>query len=573
MSNPFLLPITTDCSRCGRDVPGAALRREAAAPRLFAGRLRLIAMTVLILSTFAATGGCKKGEAAPPESPAGHAGHGEEKAGWAITAWGERYGIFAEMPAPAWGNGVEANVHVTVLAGFQPLCRGKVTVRLVGGAAPADSSAEKILRDGIFPVKLQFPRTRECQVLFRIEAEAGTEEIAAGTARFNDNGSPAAFVPARGDVAGTGGGQEMTFLLEQQWKVPFASDWAKEGNLPETLDAQGTIVPPADGSAMLTSPADAVVGAARWPYPGMRVKKNQTILTLTPRMAEVFPRVEQERWRSQRKADLVQLQAELDAARIRLDRLRELQKLGVQRRWEVDDQELRVKTLEARLEGIRSELSAGQDVAGRAFSPSERLSVAAPYDGVVASVSCTRGQFVLNGAPLVHVVRATPVWCELLVPAGMTDLVKNRANRLHVRLSGKEEDQVAVDAKSFRVVTVSPMTRENSGYVPCLIEIDCDVETLSLGSKVQVNVEFPGRRTGVLLPQTAIVDDNGVNVVYVQQSGEKFIRRAVNIVSQQGDAVLVDNLAPGERVVTVGGNSIRRNELMGSGGGSHGHVH
>ncbi len=63
---------------------------------------------------------------------------------------------------------------------------------------------------------------------------------------------------------------------------------------------------------------------------------------------------------------------------------------------------------------------------------------------------------------------------------------------------------------------------------------------------------------GVLLPDSAVVDDAGAPVTYVQLDGETFARRVVTVERRQGDRVLVDGVLVGERVVTVGGAAIRR---------------
>ncbi|HSF44212.1 MAG TPA: efflux RND transporter periplasmic adaptor subunit, partial [Thermoanaerobaculia bacterium] len=82
----------------------------------------------------------------------------------------------------------------------------------------------------------------------------------------------------------------------------------------------------------------------------------------------------------------------------------------------------------------------------------------------------------------------------------------------------------------------------------------------------------PGEKTGIVIPAAALVDDGGVEVVYVQLGGEGFERREVEIEARQGALVLVRGIVPGERVVTQGGNAIRRSELLGS-GAVEGHVH
>jgi hypothetical protein len=61
-------------------------------------------------------------------------------------------------------------------------------------------------------------------------------------------------------------------------------------------------------------------------------------------------------------------------------------------------------------------------------------------------------------------------------------------------------------------------------------------------------------------------------VVYLQLSGESFVRQEVHVQERQGELLLVEHLDPGQRLVTRGGDAIRRSSLMAS-GEAHGHVH
>ena len=74
------------------------------------------------------------------------------------------------------------------------------------------------------------------------------------------------------------------------------------------------------------------------------------------------------------------------------------------------------------------------------------------------------------------------------------------------------------------------------------------------------------------MPDSAVIDDAGVSVIYVQLDGETFARREVEVRYRQGELVLVDGVLPGERITTVGGGAIRRASLLAS-GSVEGHVH
>jgi membrane fusion protein, heavy metal efflux system len=75
------------------------------------------------------------------------------------------------------------------------------------------------------------------------------------------------------------------------------------------------------------------------------------------------------------------------------------------------------------------------------------------------------------------------------------------------------------------------------------------------------------------IPQTAIVDDAGRKVAYVQLEGEAFERRLVTLGMQSGGWVEVTSgLARGERVVTRGAYEIKLAAASGAVPG-HGHAH
>ena len=90
-------------------------------------------------------------------------------------------------------------------------------------------------------------------------------------------------------------------------------------------------------------------------------------------------------------------------------------------------------------------------------------------------------------------------------------------------------------------------------------------------------VKRPGGATGALDEAldgaiSALIDDGGVEVVYLQLSGEEFARQPVEVVARQGKRAIVEGLEAGQRLVTRGGEAIRRSSLLAT-GEVQGHVH
>jgi multidrug efflux pump subunit AcrA (membrane-fusion protein) len=76
----------------------------------------------------------------------------------------------------------------------------------------------------------------------------------------------------------------------------------------------------------------------------------------------------------------------------------------------------------------------------------------------------------------------------------------------------------------------------------------------------------------VAVPASALVDDAGRPVVFVQREGESFARRPVTIGARDGLYVAVEGVQPGDRIVVRGAPLVRLAALSTS-VPSHGHVH
>jgi hypothetical protein len=137
---------------------------------------------------------------------------------------------------------------------------------------------------------------------------------------------------------------------------------------------------------------------------------------------------------------------------------------------------------------------------------------------------------------------------------------------------GASADPVVVPEEDLRLVAVAPEVDSRSGTVEALIEISRSVDELKPGLTASAQILLPGSIEGIVLPDSAVIDDAGESVIYVQLDGESFSRREVGVRHRQGEYLLVEGVLPGERVVTLGGAAIRRASLMAS-GQAQGHVH
>lgn len=194
----------------------------------------------------------------------GH-GHGHGHGPWTVTAWGERHEIFAEADPLAVGEASTSHTHVTVLDGFAPLAAGKVSAILVDrSGARAEFTQDRPVREGIFSIEITPEIAGTYDLAFRVESAAGTEEIPAGRVQVGPTQESAGRLieaPAPPDTSrpAAAGGDPVSFLKEQQWRIPFATAWARPGALHPSVTGPARVRPAAGGEAVLTAPLDGVV--------------------------------------------------------------------------------------------------------------------------------------------------------------------------------------------------------------------------------------------------------------------------------------------------------------------------
>jgi multidrug efflux pump subunit AcrA (membrane-fusion protein) len=128
---------------------------------------------------------------------------------------------------------------------------------------------------------------------------------------------------------------------------------------------------------------------------------------------------------------------------------------------------------------------------------------------------------------------------------------------------------VGPDALTGRSHRIDPVTRTMS----LVVAVDNPDAKLAVGSFARVNVIIDEPQIALAVPWTAVVDDNGQSVVFVQVEGEAFERRIVRLGVRDRDQVgILAGVKAGEHVVTKGAWSVK---LAASGGSipAHGHSH
>jgi RND family efflux transporter MFP subunit len=474
-----------------------------------------------------------------------------------ITHFTEATELFVEFEPLRLGENSAFAAHVTRLSDFKPVTAGRLAVTLAGGgqaderfevAAPAAS--------GIFKPVVK-PRAAGARRL-AISLDGGD---------VHELGEVTVFPSAQAAVAKQGAENQdagaIKFLKEQQWQVDFATAPAGLRPLRATVEATGTVRANANGSAQLVAPVSGqlVASSARFPHVGMKVARGEALFHIVPKLAA--------------DVDMATLRLAVEKARLHLEHeQRERARLEELLREEAIA-ERRVLAARHEEEVARAELDAAQKrlapYAGGGQGNSGVV-VRAPVAGTVVELALAPGVFVNEGQPLAQLADPSRLWIEARVAEADAARVSD-VQGAWIRAPGLDQPLAIEVGKNARLVAFGHALDPATRTVPLIFEFQSAGAALRIGTALRVEIWNGKGGERLAVPASAIVDEGGQSVVFVQRGGESFERRVVATGVRDGNQVEIrSGLKAGERVVTRGAYLVRLAGASPKAAGE-GHVH
>lgn len=178
----------------------------------------------------------------------------------------------------------------------------------------------------------------------------------------------------------------------------------------------------------------------------------------------------------------------------------------------------------------------------------------APVSGTITQRSASVGQTVGPETPIVTIVDLSSLWIHASVPASMG-----------ARLAPGNAIQVAFDAgalHSAKINWVSPEVDLASGTVKIRAQLKNPKQSLKSGMFCRAFLEGQGGGRLLAIPQDALANIDGIEVVFVRLESDLYeVRRVAQEGVVDGRAMIADGLKSSDRVV-VGGTFVVKSEFL-----------
>jgi membrane fusion protein, heavy metal efflux system len=461
------------------------------------------------------------------------------------TIYTTRSELFVEFKPLVVGQTSKFAAHLTRLGeNFLPYMEGTVTVTLFQNGKELKHSVTAPSSPGIFRLALQPVQAGSAKLVFDIQTKEFTDQITIDSVTvYPDLNTAISAQPA------DAGGSDISYLKEQAWKVEFANAPVQKETMYDVIKATGEILSAPGDEVTIAAKSNGVVKfAGTVNITGAPIRQGQTLFTIT---GGEIPAENVAAAKQSARAELASAQSEYN-------RQTELIKDKLITQAEYQSTRLRLQNAQIALLNLNRNYSA----AGKSLS--------APISGFIKTIMVSEGQFVSAGQPLATITKNQ----RLILRADVSLKDAGRLSEIGDANFTIIQNKLTYNTRDLngKLLTIAKSTGMTTPYVPVHFQIDARPGIIP-GSFAEVYLKTTPMNNVLVIPASALVEEQGIFYAYVQTEGESFQKRELKLGANDGEKVqIVSGIGEGERVVTKGAYQIKLSQASGA-MPAHGHEH
>lgn len=471
---------------------------------------------------------------------AAHDGHEQESTTLSYTLFSEGYELFVEFPALVVGQKSSFAAHYTKLSDYRPVLEGKLTVSIIKGSKGLRHSVEAPSSPGIFKPVLQPKEAGLYNLVFELESNNETVKLEIADIKVFPTEEE-----AKEEIQHEENGEETSFLKEQAWKAEFATEEIKLQPFYSVISTSALVKGQSQSQKTMNAQAGGIVNLVT--VLGESVRRGQLLALVTSsglddnlsiKLNESKIAFEKSKKDYNRTSPLAANQAISQKAFL----------------------EIEAKYFQ---DSVRY-FQMAKNISGNG------LRITAPFNGFVSGISVLNGEYLETGRPVITVSNQN----QLLIEAFVNQSDFKRVNGIfdaNFRLPGNNKT-IKLSEINGKIKAKNAFVGANSTRIPISFTV-LNNGSLMPGMFVEAFLLTDRKEQTIVVPLTAVIEEQGQNFVYVQSGGESFIKKEVTLANNDGiNTEVIEGLQVGERIVTKGAYQIKLAAMAGD-LPLHGHTH
>lgn len=479
-----------------------------------------------------------------------------------ITQWTDKTELFMEYPELIVGQEATFAVHLTRLSDFKPISDSEVEFVF---------SSERGIEGSLTETEVQVPGIYGPDVIFE---RAGRYDLTIIIRGMVDDTLQVDGIPVYSSAEEVPQVHEeedpnlITFLKEQQWKIPFGTQTVSRRTLSETVEAHGEIQPVKNQEAVVSAPFSGIVLNSmnqNLPVVGQRVSKGAVLVRLNPALQSS----DGENYAQQ----IINAQSQLELAQKRYERSQRLYEQEAIPEIELEEARIEYRKARTQFQSIQEVAQidmSGVDVSGDS-EESYRFDLKSPINGTVVETYVTPGMQVSAGEPLYRIANLSKIWLNVHVPAYKRSSIQSPGSAVF-RVQGSDQ-LYTLEEVNGRLVSMGNRIDPQTRTLPVIYEIDNLDSNLQTGLYTTVEIDTENSENTLAISESSLIEEEGNHVVFVHVSGESFEKRTVTTgIRNRGWVEVTSGLSEGEHVVTQNAYQVKLASLS-TEAPAHGHSH
>ncbi len=483
-------------------------------------------------------------------SPSGHENekHGEhEEVKFQYTSYSNNFEVFAE--ADAFIAGRKANVlsHFSVLPDFRAVEKGKITITLSVNGKETKQTLDEPTRKGIYSFDIQPETQGEGTLKFSIANDNGTFEIIVPEVTVFENEEEAHEASEKMVVSRT---NTTVFTKEQSWKIDFSTGLPKNEPFGQIIKTTA-LVQPSQGSEMIVTAKTngVVIITANNMLEGREVAVGQTLFTISgSNLAD-----------NNISVKYAEAKSNYEKASADYERAKELAKDKI-----VPEKDLlAVKNQYENAKAVYDNLNQNFNTSGQ--------TVTSPMSGFVKQVYVSNGSYVEAGQPIVTVSQNKSLVLSADLPQKYAPVLANIISANIRNIS--DNKSYTFEQLNGKVLSYGKAANKDNFLIPVNIQID-NKGNFTAGSFVEVYLKTLTNTQALTVPNTSLLEEQGIFYVFVQVTPELFEKREVSTGKTDGISTeIIGGISASERIITRGAMLVKLAQATGTLDAHSGHVH
>lgn len=453
--------------------------------------------------------------------------------------------IFMEYPSLLVNNEAKFLIHLTDIKNFKAVTKGELNITFSNENGDQINHTENApTRPGIYIPVIKFSEPGTYKMEINLNGTQVSDKIIVPNIKVYSGHDEIKHISEEDS-------HSISFLKEQQWKIDFANEKVIMRKMQASVITIGEILSKPELFSKVVSPVSGIVlnsNNSQLKTVGSFVKKGTVLLNISP-TADANESIQKI------KNDYLLAKSEFE----RLHNLFEKKAISKKR---LDESKFSYETKRLSFNSINNQVKLTDN----------GYAIVAPISGNIQSIDFSLGAQIDVGQQIFTIIDPSKLILQANVPSSQSTIANNSTDAAFT-VEGMDSEFKISELKGKKL-SVSAIINKANRTIPVYFDFYNPNNSIKVGMYAQVFLKVGSAKERLSIPESAIINTDGLQTAYVQVEGEAFEKRILKTgIVENGFVEIIEGLELGERIITKGAYQVRLAEISSDSEIGHGHVH